>query len=410
MVTCWHEELANGLRILGEERPDMETVCFGFLVGAGSRDESPAESGAAHFLEHMFFRGTPDRSGRQLKAAFEFIGAMYQAHTAEEQTCVMVRSLGGDVALAAFHTLCDVLSPALRAEDFAVEQQVILEEIAQYRDHPVQAARQQLRHLFFGSHPLGNPVLGTAESVNALKPQQLAAFFQRHYVPGNMVLVAVGNLDRERILQAARERCGEWRGISPVQVRESVCVQDRLQLIHRPGWTKQIILARVAAPGLDSPLADAAECSARLLGDSRNSHLHWRLVESGLADQVQATWRGLEGAGYLEITVSCAPDHTTQVLETLRAELRAVCREVVAEAEFERAQTKAGFARVMSVDGPVSRLIGVGTRMLARLPYRTPAETVRSIADLRAGDLRALGEAFPMTDMATVLVGPLAQL
>lgn len=176
MVTYFQAELPNGLRILGEERPDMQTACVGFLVGVGSRDEAPPENGAAHFLEHMFFRGTQPCSRQALKAAFDSLGAMYNAHTTEEQTCLVVRSLGGDVALNTFHTLCDLLNPALRAEDFRVEQQVILEEIAQYRDNPVQAARQELRQLFFGSHALGNPVLGTTESVGSLTPEHLAVF------------------------------------------------------------------------------------------------------------------------------------------------------------------------------------------------------------------------------------------
>lgn len=222
-----------------------------------------------------------------------------------------------------------------------------------------------------------------------------------------MVLVAVGNLDRARLLRAARERCGNWGGSRPPHKPEPLRVQDRVQVIHRPRWSKQIILARALAPGLDHPLADAAELAARLLGDNRNSRLVWRLVTSGLADQTQATWRGLEGAGYLEISVSCAPENTREVVEHLRAELRSACREGMAEAEFRRAQTKAAFARVMAVDGPVNRLVAVGTRLLAGMPYQTPQAAVSAIADLTPADVQALGAAFPMSEMATVLVGPL---
>jgi predicted Zn-dependent peptidase len=163
----------NGLQIIGETSPSARSVALGFFVRTGARDETKEISGVTHFLEHMVFKGTPNRTAEDVNRDFDRIGAHYNAFTSEENT-VFYAAILPEYLPAAVDILADILRPSLRNEDFDMEKNVIIEEIGMYEDQPMWSAYDHAKRIYFADHPLGKSILGTAESIRALTRDQIA--------------------------------------------------------------------------------------------------------------------------------------------------------------------------------------------------------------------------------------------
>src|SRR5437870_7243197 len=186
----FHQQvLDNGLTIVGEISPSARSAAVGFFVKTGARDETAPESGVSHFLEHMVFKGTPHRTALQVNYDFDKIGASYNAFTSEENT-VFYAAILPEYLPQAVDILADILRPSLRGDDFDMEKKVIIEEIGMYEDQPMWSAYDAAKKAHFSDHPLGNSVLGTAQSVGALTRDQMHAYFERRYVAPNITVVA----------------------------------------------------------------------------------------------------------------------------------------------------------------------------------------------------------------------------
>src|SRR5919202_3809069 len=155
-----HHVLANGLTIIGESSPSARSVALGFFVKTGARDETAEVAGVSHFLEHMVFKGTPRRDALAVNRDFDRVGAKNNAQTSEEDTFYHVTCLP-EYLPQAFDVLSDILRPNLAEADFDTEKQVIIEEIRMYLDNPMSVAYEAAKSAHFGTHPLGNSILGT---------------------------------------------------------------------------------------------------------------------------------------------------------------------------------------------------------------------------------------------------------
>src|SRR5581483_2747364 len=201
--------LKNGLQIIGENNPSARSVALGFFVRTGSRDETSEISGVTHFLEHMVFKGTPQRTALDVNRDFDRIGAHYNAFTSEENT-VFYAAILPEYLPQAVDILADILRPSLRVEDFDMEKNVIIEEIGMYEDQPMWSAYDHAKKAYFADHALGNSILGTPQSITALTRDQMHSYFKRRYVAPNITVVAAGNLDWPRFVALVEEHCGRW--------------------------------------------------------------------------------------------------------------------------------------------------------------------------------------------------------
>src|SRR5438046_8250543 len=197
-----HHQLANGLDIVAEENPDSYSFAAGLFVKTGSRDESPGVNGVSHFLEHMMFKGSSKYTWEDVNRIFGEIGARYNAFTSQEMTAYYANVLPEFTERAIEH-LSHLLRPAIRVEDFTNEKKVILEEIAMYLDDPGHRLYERLMEAHFANHPLSLSVLGSAESIQKLKRDQMAEYFRRRYGPGNTVLSVTGKLDFDQVTTLA---------------------------------------------------------------------------------------------------------------------------------------------------------------------------------------------------------------
>lgn len=208
-MTFEHAQLGNGLTVIGERNPAAASVAAGFFVMAGSRDETPEVSGVSHFLEHMLFKGNETHSAEDFNRIFDELGARYNAFTNTERTVYY-----GAVLPEKLPELLDLLGqlmrPSLRSEDFDLEKNVILEEIAMYEDRPHFNVFDLSTAEFWNGHPLGNSVLGSRDSIAALDRDSMHKYMLERYSASNQVLAVTGNFDWGEVLSKARQIADHW--------------------------------------------------------------------------------------------------------------------------------------------------------------------------------------------------------
>ena len=204
--------LSNGIRVVTELMPEARSVTLGAWVGVGGRDEPAELAGASHFLEHLLFKGTAQRSARAIAEAVDAVGGEMNAFTTREHTAYYAR-LPADRVDVGIDILGDVLTePAFRAHEVDAERQVILEEILMNLDMPEDHVHTLLAEAVFPGHPLGREVLGTRETVEVLDRDQIEAFFRHWYQPRNLAVVAAGRLDHDHLVEAFETTLGKLSG------------------------------------------------------------------------------------------------------------------------------------------------------------------------------------------------------
>src|SRR5947209_2334021 len=334
------QQLSNGLRIIGETSPSARSVALGFFVRTGSRDETPDVSGVTHFLEHMVFKGTPHRTALDVNRDFDKIGADYNAFTSEENTvfhaCVLPEYLPQAVDI-----LADILRPSLRVEDFDMEKKVIIEEIGMYDDQPAFCAYDHLKRVFFGEHRLGNSILGTKESIGALTRDQMAAYFERRYVPSNVLVAAAGKFDWPAFVAEVERRCGGWK--AGETLREGVRPAPgtgKFEVLVKPKVTQEHVILATSGPPAESKLRYAADMLSMAVGDDSGSRLYWTLVDPGLADSADASFHEYEGTGTFYVSLSGEPGRTQENLALTLGVLRTGTRDGLTEEELNQARSK----------------------------------------------------------------------
>jgi len=398
-------QLDNGLAIVAEVNPSAASMALGFFARTGSRDETPEVAGVSHFLEHMMFKGTARRTPFDINREFDELGAMYNAFTSEENTVYFAAVLP-EFQAAALDLLGDMLRPALRQEDFDAEKKVILEEIALYEDRPHYRLYEKLMSRHYGEHPLGHSVLGTQASIEALEREAMQAYFDRRYSPGNVSLVAVGNLDWEALVAKAEASCSHWRP-APAG-REVADTRGTLtrESIADGKLQRQHVGMLSSAPSAQDEDRYAAHLLATILGDETGSRLFYALVEPAVAEEASCSYRPFDGTGALYTFISADPDRAAEAVEIARREYARLAEEGVGEAELEAAKNKTAAGATLEGELPMGRLSAVGADWVYRKGYRPLAEHIERILAVPGEKVRELARRFEITSATVLTLGP----
>lgn len=401
-----HTELTNGLTILAESSPLAQSLAVGFFVRTGSRDETPEVAGVSHFLEHMAFKGDDNYTAEDVNRIFDEVGAKYNASTGEEVTCYYAAILP-EYLPETFRLLATLIRPSLRTEDFDVEKQVILEEIGMYQDMPAFHLYEQAMSFHFAGHPLGNSILGSAESISALTADQMRAYHAAHYLAGNIVLVAAGRVDWDQLLQLANEFCGHWpAGSCPRTVVEAMPPRQSRWLVNSE-LNQQHVMQMAPAPSGENPLRFAAELVSSLLGDETSGRLYWELVDPGLAESADLSFNDYLGCGAWSTYLCCRPDMTRDNLELISQIYEDFNSHGPVPEELERSRTKIASRVVLGSERPMGRLTAIGASWLSGQGYRTVAEDLQLLESISIGDIRKVLDQYPVTQSTTMGLGPL---
>ncbi|WP_300031927.1 pitrilysin family protein [uncultured Roseobacter sp.] len=407
-MTLQQHELANGFRIVTEEMPGLESASVGVWVTAGARNETPEQNGIAHFLEHMAFKGTKRRSALQIAESIEDAGGYINAYTSREVTAYYARVLRNDVGLA-LDVIADILlNPTLDEAEIEVERGVILQEIGQTLDTPDDVIFDWLQEEAYPDHPMGRSILGPAERVSAFSRDDLRAFIDRHYGPGQMILSAAGAVDHDEIVRLAETLFG---GMVPKETAEPS--HARFMGGERR-TSKALEQAHFAlafeSPGYREDSIYTAQIYASALGGGMSSRLFQEIRENrGLCYSIFAQAGAYADTGMTTIYAGTSASQLPELARITIDEMKRAADDMSpAEVARARAQMKAGL--LMGLESPSNR-----AERLARLVQiwgRVPPleETVAMIDAVTTGDVREFAARMATGALAALaLYGPVDQ-
>lgn len=352
-MTLRRSDLPNGIRVVTERMEHLETASVQIWVGAGARDETPAEHGISHLLEHMAFKGTDRRDARQIAEEIEAVGGDLNASTSHEQTGYYARVLKEDVPLA-IDILSDILTHSVfDGAELVREQNVIVQEIGAAHDAPDDLVHDLLQEQAFESQALGRPILGTPQTVRAASSDDLRSYLGAHYRGPRIVVSAAGAVDHDAVLRDIEARFGDWVGMqAPLPEPARHVGGDRR--VSRDTEQYQVALSFPAPGYLDADYYTARIASG-VMGGAMSSRLFQEIREKrGLCYSVYSYLAAYRDAGLFGISAATAPETAAEMLDAIAGEMLRAAGDIAAgEVDRARAQAKAGI--LMSMESPSAR-------------------------------------------------------
>ena len=370
--------------------PDLQTLALSVAVGRGARSEAPDQSGWAHLLEHMVFKGAGGRSARDIVEVIEAEGGQINAATGHERTSFQVRALAGGLPLA-MDVLSDlVLRPTLDAGDLTREKPVIAQEIAEAADTPDDLVFELAQARAFEGHGLGRPILGVMDTVGAATPDALAAFHAGLYGPDAIVVSAAGAVDERELLDLVeRHFAGPARAAPPPPSPPPVFVGGQAPQTRALEQAHLVLL--LPAPGVRDPDYFALLLFAEILGGGMSSRLFQEVREArGLAYAIDAYADTHQDAGVLGIYAGVAPADATEAARVCAGQIEGLIAHV-SDAELARAKAQLKAATFMARESALARAEQAAGQVLLFDQLFSVAETSAAIDAVAPADLARLG-------------------
>lgn len=396
--------LPNGARLLTQYLPQAQSAALGFFVGVGSRHEAAEENGAAHFIEHMLFKGTARRSAGQLARDMDAVGGQVNAYTTKEHTCFYARTLGSHLDRG-MDILADMLFHSrFSQEDVDLERGVILEEIDMYEDTPEDLVAERLSAAVYKGTALARPILGRQSTLEGMSGPWLADWQRRHYHGGNMVASLAGNFTDGQVQQLtdllAALKPGTPSRISSVTYRPAVTAKKKaIEQNH-------LILAFPAPNYLDQRRQQVTLLNA-LLGGGCSSRLFQQLREQrGLCYTVYSFVSDHEDTGLLGIYVGLNQEQERAALDLARAVVSDLADHGPTQEEVDRVREQAKANLLMGAESVQARMSHLGGSALLYGKIRETEELVELYDAVTRDQLRDLaGELFQMDRASLSAVG-----
>jgi predicted Zn-dependent peptidase len=424
--------LPGGLRVITESLPWVRSTAFGIWAGVGSADEDIAHAGATHYLEHLLFKGTRRRSALDISAEMDAVGGELNAFTAKEYTCYYARVLDADLPLA-IDVLADMVTSSLiEAKDVDAERSVILEEIAMNEDDPSDTVHEAFAAQLFGDTPLGRPILGTAESINAITRGQIAEHYAARYKPENLVVAAGGSLDHAQVVAMTQAAFGPVlaEGTEPAPPRlvgpgagEAGTGQATTgrattrQAITGPTGTGVRLVSRgIEQANLVLGCAGLSRTDDRRfalgvlnagLGGGMSSRLFQEVREKrGLAYSVYSFSSQHADTGMWGVYAGCLPAKADEVLSICRDEIARVVSGGLSDDELSRGKGQLRGSIVLGLEDPSSRMSRLGKSELVYPTLEPVQDILASIDAVTHDDVREVAAAVLARPKALAVVGP----
>lgn len=376
--------------------PHMRSVSVGLWFGVGSRHEPAHLNGICHFIEHLVFKGTANRSAHQISQAVEGIGGYLNAFTSEELTCFHARA-GYEHWEALLEVLLDMwLTPRLRAADIVKEREVIKEEIATYLDEPQHHVQEILNETLWPDQPLGRSITGTPQSLDLITRSDVRKFLASHYLTGGCVLVVAGRIRHARVLQAIAKFADRFPGgMAP----KCAAVTESQSGVASKLVTRNIEQTQIALGIRTCSRFDRRRHAIRLLnailGENMSSRLFQVIREDrGLAYSVYSSPTFFVDAGDLVISAGLDTDNLERVLKLTVRELKRLATYLVPTSELKRARDYVIGQMDLGLEGTEAQMNWVGEQLLGYGKVLKPEKVQNRLCSVTSGDVREVAKTF----------------
>jgi predicted Zn-dependent peptidase len=407
--------LPGGLRVVTEFLPSVRSVALGIWVGVGSRDEDLPHAGATHYLEHLLFKGTSKRTALDISSEMDAVGGEMNAFTAKEYTCYYARVLDADLPLAVDVLADMVTSSLITPKDVDAERNVVLEEIAMNEDDPTDTVHEAFSAKLFGDTPIGRPILGTVDSINAITRDQVHEHYRARYTPEHLVVAAAGNLDHDTVVELVRAAFGSAldRAAEPAPPRLDNGASGfgaqagaGVHLVSRSIEQANLVLGCEALSRTDDRRFALGVLNAAF-GGGMSSRLFQEVREKrGLAYSVYSFSAQHADTGQWGIYVGCLPSKADEVLSICAEEIGRVVDGGLSDAELDRGKGQVRGSIVLGLEDPSSRMSRLGKSELV-YPRLEPVDDVLAAIDaVTHDDVRAIAAEVLTKPKALAVVGP----
>jgi predicted Zn-dependent peptidase len=405
--------LPGGLRVITETLPAVRSAAFGIWAGVGSRDEAPTHAGATHYLEHLLFKGTRKRTALEISATMDAVGGELNAFTGKEYTCYYARVLDADLPLA-IDVLSDMVTSSLiESKDVDAERGVILEEIAMNEDDPSDTVHEAFVRQLFGDTPLGRPILGSVDSINAITRDQIAEHYRARYTPDHLVVAAAGRLDHDAVVRHAEQAFrhvldGAAQPAPPRLAGEDASSGEGrgVRLVSRGIEQANLVLGCAGLRRTDDRRFALGVLNAAL-GGGMSSRLFQEVREKrGLAYSVYSFTSQHADSGLWGIYAGCLPSKADDVLSICRDEIGKVVSGGLTDAELARGKGQLRGSMVLGLEDPSSRMSRLGKSELVYPRLERVDDILTSIEAVTHDDVRAVAADILTKPQVLAVVGP----
>lgn len=384
--------LPNGLLVLTESMEHMRSVSIGVWIATGSRDEQPEENGLSHFVEHMVFKGTTNRSAKQIARETDAIGGNLDAFTGKETICFNVKVLDENVPVA-MDILADlVLNPTFAPDDVSREQSVVLEEIKMDEDNPDFLVHEIHTANFWKNDPLARSILGTAKTVSSFDEAAVRRFHATRFAPANMVISAAGNLEHEEMIALITRYFGTLAASPDRPVRFPAPVATPHITLRSKKSLEQVQLCLgVPAPKVDSPDRYALYLLNSILGGGMSSRLFQSVREdAGLAYSIYSELSPYRDTGSLSVYAGTSIEKTREMVRLIIEEFRRLKSEPVSDEELDRAKNQSKGNIVLGLESSSARMSNLARQQMYYGRFATVDEIVADVDRVTPADIQRL--------------------
>jgi predicted Zn-dependent peptidase len=402
--------LSNGVRILSQRMPHVQSVSMGVWVNIGSRDETNAENGLSHFIEHMMFKGTQKRSAFEIAKAFDAIGGYTNAFTSMENTCYHAKVMANHLETMS-EILTDIFLNSLFDEtEIEKERPVIFQEIGMLEDTPDEYVHQLAARSFWGDNPLGRSILGTHDNILQFDSKNIRSFFERLYQPDRIVVTAVGNIEHDRLVDLARPAFEAIQTGNPIPARG--IPQGHFNVgIHPKDLEQAHICLNSRGLSTTDPRRYVLSLMNTILGGNMSSRLFQQIREQrGLAYSVYSFVSSFVDTGMSGAYAGVDPVHAFETVDLILNTLQSLKDSPVTEDELQHAKEFTKGNLLMASESNENQMARLAQGEFHFGRYTPLKEILDEIDRVTPADIRMLAEElFQKNQMTLTLHGPVPE-
>ncbi len=398
--------LANGVRVLTEHHPSSRAVCAGIFVDLGTRDEPEDMAGAAHFVEHMVFKGTETRDAYEIARSLEAVGGDLNAYTTREQTCFHATSLKEHLGLS-LDVLSDLMSNAqFDTLDFKKERDVILQEINMSTDEHDDYIFDLAFESAFKGHELGRSILGTAKSLQSISRKKLFDFYSRRYHGQNMIVSVVGHVSHDEVVDVLSRTLSLRRRPVPVLARKKPPFKSFQKVVSKPAEQAHVLIALPAVSVKDRHRFESYVANTAL-GGGMTSRLYQKIREQlGQAYSIYSYLQPFNDAGLQFVYAGTSGKHVKSVMGSIAREIERMHKNGLSRADLNYYKTQIIGELVLDADDIESRMNSLGYNEMTFGQYRTVDQTITDLEKVSVESLNAyLKKYFDLSRVGAIVIG-----
>lgn len=396
-------KLDNGIQVVAEKIPHFRSISIGLWFKAGSVYENKDQNGLSHFIEHMIFKGTEKRTAKDIAQTLDAVGGQLNAFTSKECTCFYSKVIDEHLDMA-LELLSDmVLNSVFSDAEIEKEKGVILEEISMYEDSPEDVVHELLSAGFFSSHPLGQPILGTADSIVKFTRKGIREYYDWLYTPKNLVISVAGNFHDQELIKLLNEYFGHWNKPNHDYSQLKMAKSNR-GIFYRHKDIEQTHLC-IGFPGL--PLGDERAYPLmvfnNIFGGGMSSRLFQRIREDrGLAYSVFSYPSSYVYGGLFTIYAGMKPSQSDQVISLISQEINSIKDKDITKDEFYMAKEQLKGNYILGLESTSSRMTAIGRNQLLMDKILTPDEVLAKIDNVTLDSIYEVLDKMFIKENATI--------